>query len=71
MSNKFIIKLIIALCLLTLPLYANGWQNPSERYANAYKDYLNTALSVQNDGIKHFVYFARDRKASQCLWERI
>jgi hypothetical protein len=35
--------------------------NPADRYANEYKKYLNSACPIEGDGIKHFVYFARDR----------
>ena len=52
-------------CLIIYPQLnaQSGWQNPSDRYINAYKDYLNQELSVRDDGIHHFVYFARDRDA--------
>lgn len=37
--------------------------NPGEKYKDAYKKYLNQPCPIPNDGIKHFVYFARDREA--------
>ena len=37
----------------------------SERYANEYKKYLNSACPLKPDSIKHFVYFARDRELLQ------
>jgi hypothetical protein len=39
------------------------WSNPSERYADAYKRYASAECPIAEDGIKHFVYFARDRQA--------
>ena len=39
------------------------WQNPADRYMNVYKDYMDSVLSVRHDGIRHFVYFARDRES--------
>jgi len=38
------------------------WQNPSEKYADAYKKYINEACPIEDNDIKHFVYFARDRE---------
>lgn len=35
----------------------------SEKYANAYKAYLDAACPIANDSIQHFVYFARDRES--------
>ncbi|MEM9157693.1 MAG: hypothetical protein AAGB46_01490 [Verrucomicrobiota bacterium] len=40
---------------------AAQWKNPANRYDDAYKKYLEAACPVSEDGIKHFVYFARDR----------
>lgn len=52
---------IIFLCFL-LPLFVSGqWDNPANQYQNAYKKYLDAACPLENDSIKHFVYFARDR----------
>ena len=39
------------------------WENPSERYLNAYKMYEDATCPIAQDEIKHFVYFARDREA--------
>ena len=36
---------------------------PGEKYADAYKKYLNAACPITKDNIQHFVYFARDREA--------
>ena len=58
-------SLSILYLMLSLPFFsqAQGWQNPSERYTDAYKKYLNAKCPIPEDGIKHFVYFARDREA--------
>jgi hypothetical protein len=34
----------------------------SDRYAEAYKKYLNAKCPITKDSIQHFVYFARDRE---------
>lgn len=39
------------------------YQNPADRYANAYKQYLDAPCPLSKDSIKHFVYFTRDRKS--------
>ena len=60
--------MIIFICLLSFIVcdsICGGFvqQNAAERYVNVYKNYLDSVLSVKNDGIKHFVYFARDRES--------
>ena len=47
--------------LLFCSLSAQKWVNPRDRYADAYKNYVDVNCPIPNDGIKHFVYFARDR----------
>lgn len=42
---------------------AQEWNNPAERYADAHKKYVGASAPIPDDGIKHFVYFARDRDA--------
>lgn len=42
---------------------AQNYQNPSERYASAYKKYENATCPILKDSIQHFVYFSRDREA--------
>jgi hypothetical protein len=37
-------------------------QNNSEKYADAYKKYLNATCPIPKDSIQHFVYFSRDRE---------
>lgn len=39
------------------------WENPADKYLNAYKKYENANCPIQADSIKHFVYFSRDREA--------
>ncbi|QEN06344.1 hypothetical protein EW093_03900 [Thiospirochaeta perfilievii] len=39
------------------------WDNPSERYMDAYKKYEDIKGPIREDEIKHFVYFSRDRDA--------
>jgi hypothetical protein len=58
---KVIILLVFSMAM-TLPGHAKS-QNPSERYSKAYQKYLGASCPIPRDGIKHFVYFARDREA--------
>lgn len=37
--------------------------NPAERYSTAYREYLDAGCPIAPDNMRHFVYFARDRKA--------
>ena len=59
-------RTLIHLALLSIfsnPLHAQNWQNPAERYLEAYKKYLKAACPIAEDSIQHFVYFSRDRAA--------
>ncbi|AXT53301.1 hypothetical protein D1818_21650 [Aquimarina sp. BL5] len=59
MKKRFyVISILILACGL---LNAQNWKNPSEKYKNAYKKYLNASCPVPQDTIKHFAYFSRDR----------
>ncbi|WP_318474853.1 hypothetical protein [Photobacterium leiognathi] len=56
----------IFLFLLTLSfsIDANAaWDNPTDRYKDEYKKHLNANCPIASDSMKHFVYFAKDRKA--------
>jgi hypothetical protein len=63
-SRLYICRLIIFLVVL----FACGrsyaqWDNPSEKYAKEYLKYVDAQRPIEQDGMKHFVYFARDREA--------
>lgn len=60
MSKKqfFIPALLLLICP---PLHAQHWNNPSEKYKDAYKKYSNATCPIPQDSIRHFVYFSRDR----------
>lgn len=55
--------LLFVFILLSFAITAQQWQNPSERYKDAYKKYIDAICPIPNDNIQHFVYFARDREA--------
>jgi hypothetical protein len=52
--------LIITICTA---INAQEVQNPSEKYKDAYKKYLNASCPITKDSIQHFVYFSRDRQS--------
>ena len=58
MKTSFI---IIFIFLLSATSVAS--QNPSDKYKDAYKQYLTATCPIAEDSIRHFVYFARDREA--------
>lgn len=60
---QILIRLVFLLFLLFSKAYGQERQEPGERYKNAYKKYLNQSCPIPDDGIKHFVYFAKDREA--------
>ena len=52
------------LCILALSPVEAQWENPSERYADAYLQFVDAPCPLPRDeAIAHFVYFARDREA--------
>ena len=57
---------IIVVCqLFWCSMYAQHWQNPAEKYKDAYKKYISATCPIAEDSIRHFVYFAKDRKSLQ------
>ncbi len=57
---------LVTIFSLSVMISANAgakYENPSEKYTDAYKKYLDAKCPIAWDGIKHFVYFARDREA--------
>ncbi len=54
--------LTILLGYLVTYLVFGQYENPQNRYANAYEEYLDATCPIEKDSIKHFVYFSRDRE---------
>ena len=61
MLKQFFISTI--LLLPAIPINAQNWENPSEKYKDAYKKYINVTCPIPQDSIHHFVYFSRDRES--------
>ncbi len=61
-TQKLFVLIILTLTSLSSWVNAEGWENPAEKYINAYKKYLNATCPIPKNDIKHFVYFARDRE---------
>ena len=65
--RKFITKttavFFFSFTLLYTSANSQDWQNPAEKYMDAYKKYLKATCPVSKDSIQHFVYFARDRES--------
>lgn len=61
MTMKKIHALIILALTFFCPVALAQWENPSERYVDAYKEYTDARCPIPVDSIKNFVYFARDR----------
>lgn len=47
--------------IVPVPVFGQG-DNYANRYMDAYKEYVHAACPIEEDNIKHFVYFARDRE---------
>ncbi len=63
MNNNCLDKALFILFLFfTSTTFAQNWSNPSEKYKNAHKKYINASCPLPKDNIKHFVYFSRDRE---------
>ena len=65
MNLKFLTKSILLCLLASLGsiLHAQTGANPGNKYAEAYKEYMNAPSPIADDSIRHYVYFARDREA--------
>ena len=63
MNSIYYSILSFAFFLFCTPARAQTWQNPADKYKDAYKKYVNASCPVPADSIQHFVYFARDREA--------
>lgn len=60
-KKQFLFLTILLLSFLSVN--AQNWKNPSERYKDAYKKYINITCPIPKDSILHFVYFSKDRDA--------
>lgn len=59
-TTIYISIILFAFCISS---YVRGQGvKPSDRYVDAYKQYLSATCPIKPDSIKHFVYFARDRE---------
>jgi len=63
MNLKVSLGLVVALGASWISASAMAWDNPADRYATAHEAYADAACPIADDGIKHFVYFSRDRDA--------
>jgi len=56
--------LFVALCVASNASVsrAQDWDNPADRYKDAYKAYAAARCPIAADDISHFVYFTRDRR---------
>ncbi len=57
----FIFIMILAIPF-TPSASSEDWQNPGDKYKDAYKTYLEASCPIVADNISHFVYFTRDRQ---------
>lgn len=55
--------LVFTFTLLTTKIHGQNWEDPSEKYRDAHKKYLNATCPIKENNIKHFVYFSKDRDA--------
>jgi len=53
--------LLFAFSIFSISTYTQNWQNPAEKYKDAYKKYVTATCPIPKDSIRHFVYFSRDR----------
>jgi hypothetical protein len=51
--------------LIHVSIYGQNLENPSEKYRDAYKSYLNAKCPIDDYSIKNFVYFSTDRESIQ------
>lgn len=53
---------VAATVLLSSALSAADWQNPADRYAEAYRQFLDADCPLAESDVRHFMYVARDRE---------
>lgn len=56
-------SLFFAFLIWSTAIHAQNWQNPADKYKEAYKKYVNETCPIPKDSIQHFVYFSRDRES--------
>lgn len=61
MRSKKPLLIILFVFIATMNTIAQ-YDNPANRYADAYRQYLDAICPLEKDSIKHFVYFSRDRE---------
>ncbi|MCL6218898.1 hypothetical protein [Zunongwangia pacifica] len=61
--TRIIFLVVITCIVLCSSVNGQNWKNPSERYTNAYKKYIDATCPIPDDDIQHFVYFSRDRES--------
>jgi hypothetical protein len=61
LSRVLLVSVLLA--FLQIPHAFGQYDNPGKKYLDAYKKYENATCPIKEDGIKHFVYFSRDREA--------
>ena len=61
-KTKFLTGLMLLLTTLSFAADKYVWQNPADKYLDAYKAYLDAKVPIQPSHVKHFVYFSRDRE---------
>lgn len=62
--NSYIsILTVFSFTLISAKIHGQNWQNPSEKYREAHKSYLNVACPIKENSIRHFVYFSNHRDA--------
>ncbi|MEQ8216687.1 MAG: hypothetical protein RH981_00535 [Arenibacter sp.] len=49
--------------LFSYKVHCQNYENPAEKYSEVYKKYLNAECPIEENNIKHFVYFSKDRDA--------
>jgi hypothetical protein len=54
---------VLSLTLIHVNIYGQNLENPSEKYHDAYRKYLNVTCPIEETSIKHFVYFSNDRES--------
>lgn len=59
-GNKLLLTMLIGY-FMTSFVFGQS-ENPANRYADAYKQYLDSTCPIEKDSIKHFIYFSRDRE---------
>lgn len=57
------ILIVFYFTLISTIIHGQNWENPAEKYSESHKKYLKATCPIEENRIRHFVYFSKEREA--------